>query len=80
MEALRANKYLDSIKQGTVDPHRIDAVFNAWRFKDDVSIAIEVYEKGSVFFIRSASRKGRYDLGVNKRRVKGILKSIEDRL
>lgn len=80
MEVLNANKYLDTVTQGAVDHHRIDAVFNAWRFKDDVQIAVELHEGGSVFFIKSASRTGRSDLGVNKRRVKGIIKDLTDRL
>ena len=80
MEVLNANKYLDSVTQGTVDHHRIDAVFNAWRFKDDVQIAAEAHEGGSVLFIKSASRTGKSDLGVNKRRVKGIINALTDRL
>ena len=80
MEVLNANKYLDSVTQGTVDHHRIDAVFNTWRFKDDVQIVVEAHEGGSIFFIKSASRTGKSDLGVNKRRVKGIIKALTDRL
>lgn len=76
MQALEGNKHLDSVKQGTVDYHRIDAVFNAWMFKDDVSIAIEVHQEGSVLFIKSQSRDGKYDLGVNKRRVKRLIAEI----
>lgn len=76
MQALRGNKHLDSVQQGTVDYHRIDAVFNAWNFKDDVSIAIEVHEEGSVLFVKSESRVGKYDLGVNKRRIKRLIKAI----
>ncbi|MBX2822010.1 MAG: DUF1499 domain-containing protein, partial [Rhodothermaceae bacterium] len=79
MEVLEANKYLDTVTQGAVDHHRIDAVFNAWRFKDDVQIAIEFQEGGSVLFIKSASRTGKSDLGVNKRRVNGLLKDLTDR-
>ena len=76
LEVLKENKYLDSVTEGSGDNHRIDAVFNAWQYKDDVQIAIELHDGGSILFIRSESREGTYDLGVNKRRVKGIVKSI----
>ena len=80
MEVLEANKYLDSVTQGSVDHHRIEAVFNAWRFKDDVQIAVESHEAGSILFIKSASRTGKSDLGVNKRRVQGIINDLSSRL
>ena len=80
LEVLKANKHLDSVSPGTVNNHRIEAVFNAWKYKDDVQIAINVHEEGSVLYIRSESREGTYDLGVNKRRVNGIIKGIKERL
>lgn len=77
LKALQENKHLDSLTEGT---NRFDAVFNAWQYKDDVQIAIELDDEGSVLFIRSESREGTYDLGVNKRRVKGIINAIEKQL
>lgn len=75
-EALES-KQLDSMTRGTVDPHYIEAVYRAWSFKDDVHISIQPHEEGSVLYIRSASREGTWDLGVNKRRVKRILRDLE---
>ena len=75
MEALDS-KQLDSAIQGSVDLHRIEAVYNAWQYKDDVHIAVEPHEKGAILYIRSASREGHWDLGVNNRRVKRILSDL----
>lgn len=53
--------------------HRIDAVFRiaVFGFKDDVNISVEkLDESRSVLHIKSASRIGYGDLGVNSRRVK----------
>ncbi|MGI9175798.1 MAG: DUF1499 domain-containing protein [Rhodothermales bacterium] len=69
----RALKALYSIKPTTVevdeDAHRIDAVFRVVLFKDDVVLRVEPDEAGAVVHIRSESRLGRGDLGVNRRRV-----------
>ena len=76
MQALKS-KQLESSSQGTVNTNRIEAVFTAWSYKDDVHIAIEPHGSGSVLFIRSASREGHWDLGVNQRRVKRILRDLD---
>ena len=66
-------KALYAIKPATVevdeDAHRIDAVFRILLFKDDVVLKVEPYEAGAVVHVRSESRLGRGDLGVNRRRV-----------
>jgi len=71
---------VDVIKK--MDPHQhsanedsmnIDAVFRipVFGFKDDVKISVEkMDESKSVLHIKSASRVGYGDLGVNSRRVK----------
>lgn len=61
------------------DDHRIEAVFKIplFGFKDDVHILVETQPNGSILHIRSASRVGHSDLGVNRRRVKQILDKIE---
>lgn len=61
------------------DRHRADAVFRipVFGFRDDLSIAIESEAEGSMLHIRSASREGYGDLGVNRRRVKKLLKLLE---
>jgi uncharacterized protein (DUF1499 family) len=49
-------------------------------FKDDVDAIIEEEHGTTTLFIRSASRTGAYDLGVNKRRVRRILRKLESRI
>lgn len=68
-----------SIEQDSTS-NRFDAVFRipVFGWKDDV---IAIVEKGdsqgsSVLYLRSASRVGYYDLGVNKRRVKKIVRKL----
>lgn len=60
-----------------IDPKRIEvhAVYRIpiFGFKDDVDVIMEEAEGVTTVFIRSASRVGAYDLGVNRRRVKRIL-------
>ena len=48
---------------------RLDAVFRVFVVKDDVAVIAAPHETGSVLHIRSASRVGYSDLGVNQRRV-----------
>lgn len=64
-----------------VDPKRIEihAVYRIplFGFKDDVDLILEESGEHTILFIRSASRLGAYDLGVNKRRVKRIFRKIE---
>lgn len=57
----------------------IAAVFRipVFGFRDDVAVAIDGEAEPSVVYIRSASREGYYDLGVNGRRVKKLIKHIQ---
>ena len=60
---------------------QIDSVFRipVFGFMDDVTILAEpAGEDKSVLHIKSASRTGRGDFGVNRRRVRRILKRIDD--
>ena len=60
-----------------------DAVYTipVFGWKDDVSIRFTKIDSSNTHFdIRSASREGYYDLGVNNRRVKKILKAIQTKL
>lgn len=61
---------------------QIEAVFRIplFGFKDDVELSIASNTPGSILHIRSASRVGRSDLGVNRRRVRRILKAIQTKL
>ncbi len=74
-----------------IDPHEyivkeneysINAVFRIpiFGFKDDVEILLKPDGDNSVLHIRSASRVGHSDLGVNRRRVQKILTDIKTNL
>lgn len=61
----------------------IDAIFTIpiFGWKDDVNVRIEpVDTTTSTLHIRSASREGYWDIGVNSRRVRKILRTIEREL
>ena len=49
-------------------------------FKDDVFALIEPDESNSVLHLKSSSRVGYSDLGVNRRRVKKIIRKVESYL
>ena len=66
----------ESIDLGMVDAHEIHAVFKIWRYRDDVHIVIIMENGGATLFIRSASREGYSDFGVNKRRVKKFFRKL----
>lgn len=54
------------------------AVFKAGPFRDDVTIAVEAAEDGgSRLHVRSASRVGESDLGVNRLRARRLLDEVE---
>ena len=67
----------ESIDIGDADLHEIKAVFKIMGFRDDVHVMIIPDQQGAVLYIRSASRVGHSDLGVNKRRVNKIVKKLE---
>ena len=50
-----------------------DAVFLTFGFRDDVAIRVVPEGAGAVLHVRSASRVGRSDLGVNGRRVRAVV-------
>ncbi len=47
-------------------------------FRDDVAIRIRVVSGGALVDIRSASRYGLHDFGVNASRVRGLIEEIDD--
>lgn len=62
------------------DEVRVRAVVTSrlWRFKDDVEVVID--EEDRVIHLRSASRVGKGDLGVNRRRAEELLARIAPRV
>ena len=77
----RARQALEAIGPSTLeaspDTRHIEAVFTVVFFKDDVALRIEPYQDGTVLHIRSASRVGYSDLGVNRRRVARFFRRLE---
>ena len=64
---------------GSREAHAVYRV--ALMFKDDVNIAVTAGDDGgSTLHIRSASRVGYSDLGVNKRRVESFFDALDDHL
>ena len=61
---------------------RAEAVYRvALVFKDDVDVAVRTRDDGgSVLYVRSASRVGHSDLGVNRRRVHRLLDAVDEAL
>lgn len=80
-----AQKALDDLGPSSVevqpDTQRVHAVYRvALIFKDDVHLAVGPHESGSVLHIRSASRVGYSDLGVNADRVERFFEALESHL
>lgn len=67
--------------QSDADSMQAHAVYRvALVFKDDVDVAVDSIADGSVLHVRSASRVGHSDLGVNRRRVQRLLSVVDDSL
>ena len=65
-----------TIKRQSNDPYSIHAVYKVLIFKDDLHIQIQQRASSCVMYIRSASRKGTYDFGVNARRANLFMKKL----
>lgn len=61
------------------DAFRINSVFRIriFGFKDDLKASVSNNDGFSVLHVKSASRSGHSDLGVNRRRVKRLLKNLQ---
>ena len=62
--------------------NRIDAVFKIplFGYKDDLTVVIEPNERLSQVYIRSASREGYWDIGVNGNRVNRLIRNVKNNL
>lgn len=80
------NRALKSISPHQIEEHsqelQINSVYriSVFGFRDDVQVKIEPHQNGSVMHLRSSSREGKSDLGVNRRRVQQILHYIQSNL
>ena len=81
VEALAAlRKVIDALERTRVVRHEGDYLYTEFRsklmgFVDDVEFAVE--EKEGVIHVRSASRLGRRDYGVNRARVETLRRRFE---
>lgn len=66
-----------SVEVPSDSTHRLKAVFRVFFFKDDFDLAVLPHADGAVLYLRSASRVGQGDLGVNARRVKRFWKALQ---
>lgn len=83
LEAVRAHNHLLTGRALRVTPtdRGLDAVFRSGPFRDDVTVAVVPRPGGgSVLHIRSASRVGESDLGVNRLRARQLVGEVERRL
>jgi len=84
LEAMTAvRKAVLSMERATVVRHEENYLYAEFRsklmgFVDDVEFTYE--EKAGVIHVRSASRLGRRDFGVNRKRVEAIRSIVEDRV
>ncbi len=75
LEAIGASRL-----EATPEAHHIDVVFAVFLFKDDVALRVEPHAGGAVLHVRSASRLGYRDFGVNRRRLRRFFRALEKRL
>jgi len=82
-KAVRAHRGLFSgaAESVSVNASGIEAVFRIGPFKDDLSVAFESLADGTTaLHMRSKSRRGHFDYGVNRRRIRAVLKVISTEL
>ncbi|MEO1632040.1 MAG: DUF1499 domain-containing protein [Bacteroidota bacterium] len=64
--------------ESSQEQRRIYALYRVGVFQDDVLIAIEpLSDGGAALYLRSTSRTGYSDLGVNRRRCAALLQAVE---
>lgn len=79
--ALAAVRELDGLTIGQAEEIERDglglhAPFEVFVFTDDLDLRVERHGNGAVLHVRSASRVGKSDLGVNKRRVRALFDAL----
>ena len=76
LEAALQSLSPETLERDTTNSYAWHAVYKVWLFRDDVDAAIISGSDQSTLYLRSASRVGTGDLGVNRRRVKRIVKKL----
>lgn len=60
---------------------RAEATTRVWGFVDDVTVRVGLDDDGQTRVdVESASRRGKADLGTNRRRIASFLEALDDRL
>ena len=75
--AQRALKGLEPEEVREVAPFRMTSVHRVWFFLDDMDFVVTEHGDGSALHVRSASREGQWDLGVNGRRVRRFVRAVK---
>jgi uncharacterized protein (DUF1499 family) len=70
---------MESIRPDPSARH-FESTFRIFGFKDDLAVTVAPHAGGAVLHVRSASRTGRGDLGVNRRRVKAFFEEVAENL
>jgi uncharacterized protein (DUF1499 family) len=84
LAAQEAGHAMSGWKLGEIDPksrsYHAEASVTLTPFVDDVWVEVQPDGEGSVVHVRSKSRVGKGDLGVNARRIRGFLAALDARL
>lgn len=60
------------------DQLHLKSVHRVWFFRDDMEVLAAASGEGSVLHVRSASRFGSWDFGVNSRRIRRLVESLNE--
>lgn len=60
------------------DDLQLKSVHRVWFFRDDMEVLAAGSGEGSVLHVRSASRFGGWDFGVNSRRIRRLVESLNE--
>lgn len=76
--AREAVQSLDPVATEEVADKRLTSVHPVVVFKDDLDVHVQESGEGALIHLRSASRVGRYDFGVNARRIRNLMRALNE--
>ncbi len=76
--AKEAVRSLDPVEIRDVSDVRLSSVHRVLVFKDDLDVQVQGAGEGALIHLRSASRFGRYDFGVNSRRIRRLMRTLNE--
>ena len=62
------------------DTWRIESVHRVWFFRDDLDVLVTPSGSGAAVHLRSSSRVGGWDFGVNRRRIERVVRMLSESL